>query len=117
RRLSTAVKRANSPVEPLGYSPCTPRSISQLRYRRNSGSLISPRSSSGTMFGVKMPARRADDDMAVEILTRGVSEGCGGEGVGSLFRARVIHDGQPPSEKDSRPPWRDGALPGGGPCR
>ena len=36
-----------------------PRSISQSQYRRSSGSLISPRLSRGTMFGVKMPRSRS----------------------------------------------------------
>ena len=58
RRRSSAVKRVNSPVEPLGYRPWTPRAISQSTYRRSSASLISPRSSSGTTLGVKIPVKR-----------------------------------------------------------
>ena len=39
-------KRVNSPVEPLGYNPCTPRSINSLR------------SASGGMGWLAAPARR-----------------------------------------------------------
>jgi hypothetical protein len=55
RRRSSTVKRVNSPGRAVGVQPVHAALDQPVDVAAQLASLISPRASSGTMFGVKMP--------------------------------------------------------------